>query len=212
MLSRLKRLNVKPDWRNNGRWRPSSADNSRRQRQREREPMRSVVRLSSRRERLRRRSGGPQKNVRRRSGAAQSSNNAHSRSARRHAHRPQRWAVRSAPRSGAGISATGRPQRCAKRVETKPEGPPRNLDDIARRFARELDVLFDPQRDMRYEKLRVMVEFRDSLSESTREDLVVILGRLSNRAATFAQQLQSAATEPAPEKPMLAEGVSDAVA
>ena len=67
-----------------------------------------------------------------------------------------------------------------ERVETKPEGPPRNLDDIARRFARELDVLLDPQRDMRYEKLRVMVEFRESLSDSTREDLVVILGRLSN--------------------------------
>ena len=92
------------------------------------------------------------------------------------------------------------------RIDTGPAGPPRDLEAIARRLAAELNVLLDPQRDLRSDKLRVMVEYRDSLTEKTRDDLVIILGRISNRATSFAQRL-SASDSGQPELP---EAVRDA--
>lgn len=80
-----------------------------------------------------------------------------------------------------------------QQVAEKSPGPPRDLNDIARRLTSDLDRILAPGRDdMRVGKLNAMIEFKDSLQPTTRSDLVTILNRLADRAATFANQLAEA--------------------
>ena len=75
-----------------------------------------------------------------------------------------------------------------ERVAEKVEGPPRDLDDIARQFSAELGKILRPD-DIRAQKLEVLVEYKDSMKVSTRNDLVTTLNRLASWAAQFAQDL-----------------------
>jgi hypothetical protein len=72
----------------------------------------------------------------------------------------------------------------------KEESPPRWLDDIVKRFSAELGKILDPDRDDRAGKLRELVQYKDSIRDDMRLDLVITLEQLAQRAMEFAEQLK----------------------
>lgn len=77
-----------------------------------------------------------------------------------------------------------------EQVAEKVEGPPRDLNDIARRFSGELGNILDPDRDVRSKKLQTLVQYKASIRSDIRSDLVMTLERLASRATEFAEQLR----------------------
>ncbi len=76
----------------------------------------------------------------------------------------------------------------AAKVADKREGPPPQIDDVARRLATDLNkILYD--RDTRVEKLDELVRFREHLDDFTKSDLAQTLRVVADRASGYADQL-----------------------